>query len=183
MVRTEYVVIINYRTLGEKGTLSAKTTYDAGWRCDSIDKYPFKSCLPSLRIWSKDLYMLESVYNGLSSENQAISRSRVHGLLRGSGAVYPSESTIVKCFTDNCRALIPADPCKDVSCPDKCVGVDKYDQVCQDGICVRGTLIQTNSEQCGYTPEPTPDPTPTPSSDAYIIVALMLAGTYIILSR
>ena len=82
----------------------------------------------------------------------------------------------------------PTDPCKDVSCPDKCVGVDKFDQVCQDGICVRGTLIETNSEHCGYTPEPTPeptpDPTPTPTGDTYtIIIALMLAGTYMILRR
>ena len=83
----------------------------------------------------------------------------------------------------DCGETGAPDPCADVSCPDKCVGVDKYDQVCQDGICVRGTLIQTNSEHCGYTPEPTPDPTPTPSSDTYIIVALMLAGTYMILRR
>jgi hypothetical protein len=79
------------------------------------------------------------------------------------------------------KPLPSDDPCKDVSCPDKCVGVDKYDQVCQDGICVRGTLIETSSVHCGYTPDPTPDPTPTPPSDTYIIIALMLAGTYMIL--
>ena len=83
----------------------------------------------------------------------------------------------------NVKPLPTLDPCKDVSCPDKCVGVDKYDQVCQDGICVRGALVETNSEHCGYTPEPTPDPTPTPPSDTYVIIALMLAGTYIILRR
>jgi len=81
------------------------------------------------------------------------------------------------------RLLKSVDPCADVSCPDKCVGVDKFDQVCQDGICVRGTLIESDSVHCGYTPEPTPDPTPTPSSDTYIVIALMLAGTYIILRR
>ena len=79
--------------------------------------------------------------------------------------------------------VTPDDPCKDVSCPDMCVGVDKYDQVCQDGVCIQGALIEYNSEHCGYTPEPDPDPTPTPSSDTYIIVALMLAGTYMILRR
>lgn len=79
-------------------------------------------------------------------------------------------------------APIPSDdPCSDVSCPDMCVGVDKYNQACRDGICVRGTLIETNSVHCGYTPEPTPDPTPTPPSDTLIIIALMLAGTYMIL--
>jgi len=83
----------------------------------------------------------------------------------------------------DCVETAAPDPCADVSCPAKCVGVDKYDQVCQDGICVRGTLIESDSVHCGYTPKPTPDPTPTPPSDTYIVIALMLAGTYIILRR
>ena len=154
--------------------------------CVTIDNKPFCACLHA---WD---YITESCYNSLT-ESEKLSARSCHGMVTDTGWAKPYKAgdhtyytfdpaAIVECWSAACSALRP-DPCKDVSCPDKCVGVDKYDQVCQDGICVRGTLIETNSEHCGYTPEPEPDPTPTPSSDTYIVIALMLAGTYLVLRR
>ena len=155
-----------------------------GWSCSTTGG--FSDCF-RIASFKAPLFITESCYSGLSDGDKTVARSRAKGCVRDSGYyVYTHTSYGVKRYKFDPAAIIPYaadDPCKDVSCPDKCVGVDKYDQVCQDGICVRGTLIETNSEHCGYTPEPTPDPTPTPSSDMYIIVALMLAGTYIILRR
>ena len=138
-------------------------------------------------------YITESVYSYLTPDEVGSVTGRIMGIVSNNySRMYSKVSEFsgrnVWCwgFVDGveARPLPCKDPCKDVSCPDKCVGVDKFDQVCQDGICVRGTLIETNSEHCGYTPEPTPDPSPAPSSDTYIvIIALMLAGTYMILRR
>ena len=44
------------------------------------------------------------------------------------------------------------DPCEGVSCAPVCVGDDRYTQVCDDGLCIRGTLIEANSIECGYVP-------------------------------
>lgn len=80
----------------------------------------------------------------------------------------------------------PVDPCEHVVCPAKCSGVDKYAQTCHNGVCVRGALVESNSEDCGYEqPDPTPDPTPTPTTDTYTyaIIALMVVGTYLMLRR
>jgi len=133
-------------------------------------------------------YITQKVYDFLTENEREEIRSKVRGIVptiylaRGKSPYYPPDPTWL--FSVDVATPMPTkNPCADVSCPDKCVGVDKYNQVCQDGICVRGTLIETDSVHCGYTPEPTPDPTPTPSSDTYIVVALMLAGTYIILRQ
>jgi len=46
------------------------------------------------------------------------------------------------------------DPCEGVVCSDICVGVDKYSQLCVDGVCVQGPPIESNSTACGYIPPP-----------------------------
>lgn len=64
--------------------------------------------------------------------------------------VYESDTTI-----PGEDVVIPGeeyDTCEGVVCSDtECVGTDLYDQVCDDGICIRGVLIESNSYQCGYT--------------------------------
>ena len=43
------------------------------------------------------------------------------------------------------------DPCEGVVCDDVCVNADRYDQICDDGICIRGVLLEANSPICpGY---------------------------------
>lgn len=81
-------------------------------------------------------------------------------------------------FTD---ITLPKHSCAD-GCPAKCWGVDKYTQACYNGVCVQGTLLEANSEDCGYEQR---DPTPTPTTDTYVyaIIALMVVGTYIMLRR
>lgn len=53
------------------------------------------------------------------------------------------------------------DPCEGVSCEPECVDTDLYDTVCDDGVCVRGVLLESNSSECGYVP-PEPEPEPEP---------------------
>ena len=57
-------------------------------------------------------------------------------------------------------AIVPSDaidPCKDVVCPNVCIGTDLYSQKCDPatGNCVTDQLIEINSITCGYVP---PDP-------------------------
>ena len=43
------------------------------------------------------------------------------------------------------------DPCEGVVCDDVCVDGNLHDQICDDGICIRGVLIESNSPTCpGY---------------------------------
>ena len=43
------------------------------------------------------------------------------------------------------------DPCEGVICDDVCADGSLYDQICDDGICIRGVLIESNSPTCpGY---------------------------------
>ena len=49
----------------------------------------------------------------------------------------------------------PVDPCEGVVCEPDCYGVDKYQTVCEDGICIKGVLIKMDDPTCGYVP---PDP-------------------------
>ena len=155
------------------------------WSCNTVDKNPFQACF-----WigdvSRPLWITQECYNTLTDVEKAYARSYGDGMVSRpyfTNGEIPKDQ-VVECWSSRCRDMHPVDdPCKDVSCPDKCVGVDKYDGVCRDGVCVQGTLIEYNSEHCGYTPEPTPDPTPTPSSATYALIALMLAGTYMILRR
>lgn len=46
------------------------------------------------------------------------------------------------------------DPCEDVVCPNVCIGVDLYSQVCDPttGNCVPDQLIESNSAVCDYDP-------------------------------
>ncbi|MCK4528019.1 hypothetical protein KAW18_11675 [candidate division WOR-3 bacterium] len=44
----------------------------------------------------------------------------------------------------------PPDPCEGVVCDPICVGTDKYSQKCVGGECVRDSLIEHNSRDCGY---------------------------------
>ena len=39
------------------------------------------------------------------------------------------------------------DSCSGVVCEPTCFGVDKYNMVCEDGICVKGSLIKANSPE------------------------------------
>ena len=42
-------------------------------------------------------------------------------------------------------------PCAGVVCDDVCADGNLYDQICEDGICIRGVLIESNSSACpGY---------------------------------
>ena len=43
----------------------------------------------------------------------------------------------------------PLDLCEGVVCDPECVGVDKYETVCDEGVCIRGVLIESNSVECG----------------------------------
>ena len=45
-----------------------------------------------------------------------------------------------------------SDPCKDIVCPNVCVGKDLYSQICVDGYCVTDKLLESNSLSCEYTP-------------------------------
>jgi len=62
------------------------------------------------------------------------------------------------------------DPCEGVVCGPECVGVDKYETTCDEGICVRGVLIEEDSTQCGYIP---PEPEPEPDKMPWDMIALI----------
>lgn len=82
----------------------------------------------------------------------------------GGGVTYTLNEVLTEApwdeFVDQAFLISPSDvtipgeeydACEGVSCTDtECVGVDKYSQVCDDGICVRGVLIEQNSPGCGY---------------------------------
>ena len=51
--------------------------------------------------------------------------------------------------------------CGGVSCEPECFGVDKYTTVCEDGVCVKDSLIKANDPDCGHT-------SPTPEDNAFI---------------
>ena len=180
------------------GTCDRSRSITEWWSGSSTDSYPF-GALFDHHVAAKVCYVTRSFWNCLSDREKTTCRMYAQGIV-GPGYFedyqkeYPwvckrfVSAAITECFTDACYLRRPdltpvTDPCKDVSCPDMCVGVDKYQGACQDGICVRGTLIKTGSVHCGYTPEPTPDPTPTPPSATYALIALMLAGAYMILRR
>ncbi|MGC1120264.1 MAG: hypothetical protein WBA22_04140 [Candidatus Methanofastidiosia archaeon] len=41
------------------------------------------------------------------------------------------------------------DPCRNVNCEPRCYGCDYYDTYCEDGECVKGSLIESDSSRCG----------------------------------
>lgn len=49
--------------------------------------------------------------------------------------------------------IISPDPCQGVICPDACVGQDLYSQICDNGSCITGILIEPNSHSCGAVQE------------------------------
>ena len=53
----------------------------------------------------------------------------------------------------HCEGWVP-DPCEGVVCDPLCdENADKYETVCDDGVCIRGVLIEENSPDCpGYVP-------------------------------
>ena len=50
----------------------------------------------------------------------------------------------------------PTDPCAGISCEPECEGYDKYETYCQDGVCVRGVLMEPDSLYCEYVPPESP---------------------------
>ena len=141
--------------------------------CRSIDTKPFKSCYWT-NSWKLPLYITKSCYESLTDEQKGYARAGGVGMVKDSGYfTFVRVEQYGNRYKFNPDSILPYptdDPCKDVSCPDKCVGVDKYDQVCQDGICVRGSLIEYNSEHCGYeTPSPNPEPIPGDEDGDHVI--------------
>lgn len=49
-----------------------------------------------------------------------------------------------------------ADQCEGIVCDPTCFGFDYHNTVCEEGICVQGSLIMPNDPDCGYI-SPTPD--------------------------
>ena len=66
------------------------------------------------------------------------------------------------------------DPCEGVICEDVCDDTDLYGTVCEDGICVRGRLIEEDSSTCGYIP-PEPEP-PEPGTQWDMIILAIVVG-------
>jgi hypothetical protein len=115
---------------------------------NTIDSSPFRSLFPG-RSWNP--YITQGCYNSLSDGNKAAARSMANGIVTKSIIGEPTPEIIVECFSDACRALLP-DPCAGVVCEPECVGTDRYATACEDGTCVRGSLIEANSTECGYVP-------------------------------
>lgn len=77
------------------------------------------------------------------------------------------------------------DPCEGVTCDPECYGVDKHETTCEEGICIKGILMESDSVECGYTP-PDPEPEPDPESDeAMDLIPILIIGVilYIIIKR
>ena len=170
----EYNVIHTWRrgsTSYMYGASNSGTRVDT-WNCGTIDSSPFSACYPNMHSWGYIL-ITKSLYDSLTDDEKAIARARSHGMVDGSywytapwadysgrvwQVVYLRKEALVECWTDLCFDLRPdltPDPCDGVVCDPECAGVDLYDNVCDDGICVRGSLIEENSVDCGYIP---PDP-------------------------
>ena len=132
----------------------------AKWSGDSI---------PSMS-YGMQVYLLKSLYDSLHEHNKVVARSHAQGLVILpyaeviDGVNRFRQSSIVECFQPTCYishpditpppvSILPEpepDPCEGVTCDPKCVGVDRYEMVCKDGVCVRGALMEANSTECGY---------------------------------
>ena len=94
----------------------------------------------------------------LTPEELDLVRIRIEGVVDND---YYTSQTVCGYFGCGTQYILKSeiyplpDLCEGVSCAPVCVGNDLYNNVCEDGTCVRGTLIEANSTDCGYVP---PDP-------------------------
>lgn len=68
----------------------------------------------------------------------------------------------------------PIDLCEDVICDPECFGYDLHETSCDEGICIRGVLMESDSPICGHIPSEA-DPGTIDKTIKYtlIVVALM----------
>ena len=166
------VVIKSWRPGGTSylsGTRVGTSGHMDSWSCATIDNNPFSECS-----WfgsSGPGYITQGCYNGLTDSEKSQCPSLYHGIVADTGHWTPYQveiwtyynfnpDCIVECFSAACLLLRPdlaPDPCDDIVCYPDCFGLDYYNTVCDDGMCVQGNLIEENSTECGYIP-PEPDP-------------------------
>jgi len=135
-------------------------------------------------------YITESVYSYLTKDEIESCRSRIRGIVPNSYAYkyYGGVDSFGKSyycwdFKDDvlARPLPLPDPCAGVICNPDCFNDDLHETVCEEGICVRGVLIEEDSMQCGYIPpEPEPDKTPW---DMIILAGVALVLFYCLATR
>lgn len=145
---------------------------------ESIDKNPFDAmCRPTSN--GRPTYITKACWDSLRDSDQNIARSRCQGIVTTTG--YPTSSTIIECFRPECLSLLP-DPCDSVVCEDKCYDYDLYNMVCEEGTCVDGSLIESNSSACGYIP-PLPEPEPPSSEIAWVLLGAATITLFYLATR
>lgn len=142
-------------------------------------------------------YITESVYSYLTEDEIESCRSKMQGIVPNSYAhkVYGGIDSFNKSYycwefkpDISARPLPLPDPCVGVVCEDVCDDTDLYKTVCEGGICVRGRLIEEDSQICGYVPPepepPEPEP-PEPGTQWDMIILAIVAGVmfYLLVMR
>ena len=128
-------------------------------------------------------YISESAYNGLSDVMKEAFDTSTHEVAKdGALTKIPSGSPgYFKFGLQTDMVYKPAlDPCEGVICEDVCDDTDLYGTVCEGGICVRGRLIEEDSQICGYIP-PEPEPPEPEPPEPIPWDMIILAGVGLIL--
>ncbi|MCD6163787.1 MAG: hypothetical protein J7K40_15430 [candidate division Zixibacteria bacterium] len=135
-----------YSAYGEELPCERKSGRHDSWHGATQDK--LSDLLPSCLI-------TKSVLDFLTPSELNSVRTRIQGVVDNS---YVKSERVCGYFgcairhtlSSKIYPLPAADPCEGITCKPKCVGVDRYETVCDGGVCVRGKLIEANSEQCGF---------------------------------
>ena len=129
-------------------------------------------------------YITESVYSFLTDDEVESVRGRLQGIVPNSYAYQYSKRSEFDGRTVWCwdfksdveaRPVPMLDPCAGVVCEDVCDNTSLYETVCEAGTCVRGRLIDADSQTCGYIPPEPEPPEPAPPEPGMQLDMIILA--------
>ena len=120
-------------------TFRCRTVYCRGFK-DGLISRPLPLPDPCAGVTCEDVCIGADKYSQVCAKEGADAGKCVFG-------------EIIEANYFGCPGYVPPDPCEGIVCEPDCFGTsNKYETVCDEGICVIGAMIEENSVECGYVP-------------------------------